>query len=121
MRHARRTRVALGILLGSLVVPTGCTHNYYYGANAIPACGPIAAPGSVQFGSVCEVPTQVVGGSSVVAQSPARSSAVGPKPPRVVISEPSNPNARFPWKRTDPESGLATRVEGALDDPSVNR
>jgi hypothetical protein len=120
MRHARIMRGGLGLVLASGIASAGCTHNYYYGA--LPACGPTTTPaGTVQYGQVCEVPTQVVGGGSVLSQVPARSSIVGPRPPRVVISEPTGSGGGL-WRRSDPESSLATtRVEGALDDPTVNR
>jgi hypothetical protein len=41
--------------------------------------------------------------------------------PRVVVSEPSGRLAgRSGWRRPDPES-IATRVEGTLDDDTINR
>jgi hypothetical protein len=38
----------------------------------------------------------------------------------VVVSEPANRPRLSPWRRSDPESNLATtRVEGALDGDST--
>ena len=122
----RLTRFARGgsiALLGGVIGSVGCTHNYYYGN--VPVCPPstTVAPGAVQYGASCDVPTQVVGGSSAT-QGPSRSSVLtGALPPRVVVSEPIVGPPRFPsWRRTDPDSGLATtRVDGALDDPTITR
>lgn len=123
MRDARNRRAALRALFATAawVTSTGCTHNYYYGATP---CGPTgAAPGTVEYGSVCDVPTQVVGGSTVASGSPAgpSSTLTGPRPPRIVTSEPSG-GSRLAWRRADPESGPATtRVEGAVEDPTLTR
>jgi hypothetical protein len=104
MRRARRPRVGALILLAGLAGGTGCTHNYYYGTS-VPLC-PEAEP--VRVGSVCEVP----GGTVVTQNAPPRSS-------RVVISEPRG-GSRLGWRRS--EEGLATsRVEGSLDDETLNR
>jgi hypothetical protein len=82
-------------------------------------------PGAVSYGGACDVPTTVLGNAA--AGSAIRSSAVGAPvvvgapPPRVVVSEPSG-GSRFAWRRTDPESNLVTtKVEGAVDDPTVTR
>jgi hypothetical protein len=123
MRQARFVRGTLGVLLAGWVGSAGCTHNYYYGS--VPtACAPgtTIVPGTVQYGSVCEVPARVVGGGSIVASSPGvRSSVVTAAPPgsRVVVSEPTN-RSGLTWRRSDPESSLATtRVEGALEDDTT--
>ena len=125
MRHARRWRAGLGVLLAGYASLSGCTHNHYYGAS-VPVCGPTVvgstgADGS-EYGAVCEVPNQVVSGGSVVAQrQPGVTVVPTPKAPRVVVSEPRG-GSRLAWRRSDPEEGLATtRVEGALDDPTVTR
>ncbi|MEJ7638665.1 MAG: hypothetical protein WKF75_11995 [Singulisphaera sp.] len=84
MRHARRWRAGLGVLLAGSVSLSGCTHNHYYGASE-PACGPtvigsIAADGP-EYGAVCEVPNQVVSGGSVVARrQPGATSSPPPRP-----------------------------------------
>jgi hypothetical protein len=120
MKQARIVRGGLGFVLAGSMASAGCTHNYYYGA--LPACAPATvAGGTVQYGQVCEVPTQVIGGGSVVAQGvPSRSTIFGPRPPRVVVSEPTG-GGRL-WRRSDPDSSQAiTRVEGATDDPTLNR
>lgn len=96
---------------GMLLLLAGCTHNYYYGT--VPSC----APGTVQYGSVCDVPAS--SGGAAVAQNGTRSSAVG-STPSVVVSEPSGP--RLSWRRADPEASIATtRVEGAIDDSTSTR
>jgi hypothetical protein len=123
MRHARTLLVGLSIPLGAASV--GCTHNYYYYPTT-PGCPPTTtvAPSAVKYGAVCEVPTQVVGGATVVPGTPVVSAPVlnGPRPPRVVLSEPGGGSV-LGWRRADPESGLATtRVEGgAVDDPTLTR
>jgi len=126
MRHARRWRAGLGVLLAGSVSLSGCTHNHYYGAS-VPVCGPTVvgstAADGPEYGAVCEVPNQVVSGGSVVAQrQPGVTVVPAPKAPRVVVSEPHG-SSRLAWRRSDPEDGLATtRVEGgALDDPTVTR
>lgn len=122
MRDARNRRAALLSLLATAAWAgsAGCTHNYYYGATP---CGPsAAAPGTVEYGSVCDVPTQVLGGSTVVAGSSGSPTPLtGPRPPRIVTSEPSG-GSRLAWRRADPENGQATtRVEGAVEDPTLTR
>jgi len=123
MRDARTLRMGLTVLLGAALWGTsaGCTHNYYYGGGAPVACAP--SPGGVlssgaQYGSVCEVPSQVVGGGTVVATNPPGTPPTlsGPRPPRVVLSETPG------WRRADPDGGVATtRVDGAVDEPTVTR
>lgn len=120
MRHARNRRSALRVLLATAAWVTsigGCTHNYYYGAAP---CGPA---GTAEYGAVCDVPTQVVGGSTVVAgsSSPTSPGLSGSRPPRIVTSEPSG-GSRLAWRRADPESGPTTQIEGgAVEDPTVTR
>jgi hypothetical protein len=135
MRPIRTVRVRPGIVLVAalLSASSGCIHNHYYGATPVASCDPSSSPlgpssTSVPFGQVCEIPSQVTGGSgssggTVVATSPVPPGPLlsGPRPPRVVLSEP-NTGPRFAWRRADPDSGLATtRVEGNIDDPSVTR
>jgi hypothetical protein len=102
----RRGLVALAAgWLGS----AGCIQNYY------PA--PICDTGTVQYGSVCDVPA--AGGSTVVKGSTG--TTVSGTPPRVVVSQPSS-GSRFSWHRSDPESSLATtKVEGAIEEPTITR
>lgn len=121
--RAGRARGVAGVLLGAALWSgqSGCTHNYYYGT---PVCGPTAvAPSTVEYGAMCDVPTQVVGGGTVVAGKPLQTSPVlgGARPPRVVVSEPRGSRLGG-WRSADPDGGLATtRVEGALDDPTLTR
>lgn len=123
MRHARKRLRGLGILLTitGAAGSSGCTHNYYYGG--VPACGPtVGSTGVIQNGAVCEVPTQVVGGSNVVAgQTGTAPVLTGPRPPRIVLSQPNRGN-RLGWRTADPDSGLATTsVEGSVSDPTTTR
>ncbi len=128
MRHPRILRKSLGtVVAGCVLVSTGCTHNYYYG-NGVPICGPTTlAPSTVRSDAVCEIPSTVSGGT-IISQGSPRGTIVstaplpsGPRPPRVVVSEPrSSPFGR--WRQSDPEAGLATtRIEGALDDTTSTR
>jgi hypothetical protein len=130
MRHARFLRGGLGVfLVGGSLSSVGCTHNHYYGS-AVPVCGPtaVAVPATASNGAVCEVPTQV-GGGSLVTQGTGRSTIVsgapnysGAKAPRVVVSEPDSGLRLGRWQRANPDAGLATtRVEGAYDDATTNR
>jgi hypothetical protein len=133
--HMRHDRILSGSLWAVLAIgaigSTGCTHNYYYTSPAGSPCAPVTlAPATpvasnvVQYGEICEVPTRVVGGSTVVAGVPVISPPVlaGPRPPRIVLSEPGGSRVRTPWRRQDPESSLATtRVEGAVDDDTTLR
>lgn len=113
-------------LLLALAMPAlsaGCTHNYYYTGtpNACPPMVsiPAASTSVVEYGAVCEVPSQSLAGTTLVPSIPSVSS--GARPPRVVLSEP-NGRPRLSWRRSDQESSLATtRVEGALDDPTLSR
>lgn len=124
MRQARFLCAGFGALLAGWVSSAGCTHNYYYGyPSTVNGCPPTVVPGAISYGSVCDVPTQVVGGGSIVAQSPSRETVVNgtAKPPQVVVSEPGG-GSRTRWRRSDPDSSLATtRVEGALEDPTVTK
>lgn len=130
MRRARFVSRTVGALLvGWVVGSAGCTHNYYYGALPT-ACAPgttTLVPGTVQTGSICDLPSQLFGGGTFVASSPGiRSSVTTTAPPsssssEVVVSEPIS-RPRLSWRRPDPESNIAsTHVEGALnsDDDST--
>ena len=68
MRSARKLRRIGGpaLLLVSLTPTLGCTHNHYYGTAANPCApaGTTIVPGTVQYGSVCDVPAEP--GSSVM-------------------------------------------------------
>ena len=126
MRADRTRYEVLSALLGAAILSTlaGCTHNYYYGGVPV-ACPP--SPGGVvssdvQYGSVCEVPSQVVGGGTVIATNPPGTPPAlsGPRPPRIVLSE--TPSSRLAWRRADPDGGVATtRVDGAVDEPTVTK
>jgi hypothetical protein len=128
MRQHGRSGIVRGVagaLLGTALLAGagGCTHNYYYGTPvAVCPPGTAPAPAAVEYGSVCEVPTQVVGGGTVVAGKALQPVPAlgGPRPPRVVLSEPGG--SRLGWRRADPDGGLATtRVEGGTLDDSVTR
>ncbi|GAC1463526.1 MAG: hypothetical protein NVSMB9_01090 [Isosphaeraceae bacterium] len=124
MRRAIDTQGQLIALLSAAACcfGTGCTHNYYYGASP---CGPSAGvPRTVEYGALCEVPSQVVGGSTVIATAPRNTQQPplkGPRPPRIVLSEPHGAPG-LAWRRADPDGGPATtRIEGAADDPTLTR
>lgn len=132
MRHDRILGGSLWVVLAmGAIGTTGCTHNYYYATPVGSPCAPVTlAPATpvastvTPYGEVCEIPTRVVGGSTVVASVPVISPPLltGPRPPRIVLSEPGGNRIRTPWRRHDPESSLATtRVEGALDDDTTVR
>ena len=106
MRRARSPRGGALILLAGLAGGAGCTHNYYYGT-AVPAC-PEGEP--VRVGSVCEVP-----GRTVVSQ------IVPPRSSRVVISEPRGGLLAGGWRRSETDGLATSRVEGSLDDETLNR
>lgn len=121
MRDARTLRLGFTALLGAALWGTsaGCTHNYYYGGTPV-ACAPSAGgvlSSGVPYGSVCEVPSQVVGGGTVIATNPPGTAPAlgGPRPPRVVLSETPG------WRRSDPDGGVATRVDGNVDEPRVTK
>jgi hypothetical protein len=129
MRQARFLPLRRRWLLGAIpacalaVAGWGCQQPpccFYYGA---PPCAPVVpAPSAVQYGSVCDVPTQVVEGGTSAAEGSGRSTTVsGSHPPRVVVSEPAD-RPRLPWRPTDPDGSPAiTSVEGAIGDSSVKR
>jgi hypothetical protein len=126
MRHARFVSprgVLLACLgLACLVLSVGCTHNHYYGYNPCSPGSTMVVPGSVQSGAVCEVP----GSPTIVAGGGSSDAPVGggsARPPRVVVSEPGrNPGSRFSWRASDPEGGMVTtKVEGAIDSPTITR
>jgi len=135
MRHARTdrrrpavpNRAATLTLLALVNGLAGCTHNYYYGAGANPcATGGVGvvATGVAPFGAVCRAPTQVIGGSTVVAgQSlPESPASGGARPPRVVLSENPSGSRGSSWRGVDADGGLpTTTVQGAVDDPTVVR
>jgi len=98
----------------------GChQHYHYYGGSA---CGPSTTttlPSTVQTGTICDEPTQVVEGATKVGDSSSRSTIVsGTKSSRVVLSEPAD-KSPFPWKRSDPDTSLATSVQGGIGDTTV--
>jgi hypothetical protein len=127
MRRARFRRRTLSALVGLGVAGSaGCTHNYYYG-NAVPVCPPTTAAATttvVPYGSVCDVPSQVVVGGATVAPGLSGETVVSSaaRPPRVVVSEPRG-GSRLGWRRSDPDSSsIITKSEGALlDEPTMSR
>jgi hypothetical protein len=76
-------------------------------------------PATVRYGEVCQTPPA---GSSAVAQGSGAATMGSAPRPRVVVSEPSGRLARRGgWRRSDPDSTIATRLEGAIDDDTVDR
>ena len=136
MNRSRRFRMALGIALAGWAGASGCTHNYYY---TMPGCSPGGETVTTQVGQMgdaCDVPSgQIISrsdaSSGTIVQSPTRRSAQAAPAggSRVVISQPGySPqsgrgagNRLAGWRRPDPDSQAVTRVEGALDSPSVIR
>jgi len=118
-------RRLLGVILAGELACTGfgCHQYYYYYGDP---CAPgTPMPSAVRSGSVCDVPTQVVEGGTKLADGSSRSTVVSGASPsnssRVVVSEPSSPS-RLSWRRSDPDGSPATTsVQGAINDPSVNR
>jgi hypothetical protein len=114
----------LQLVLGGSAIFTswGCHQHYHYYTSS--ACPPgTTAPSNVQYGSICDVPTQVVDGGTTLDTSPSRSTTVsGTKSSsRVVVSEPKDA-ARLSWKRSDPDATAATTtVEGGLDGATIKR
>jgi hypothetical protein len=115
MARAPFQRLAALLVLFVIAGAMGCTHNYYFGSYV---------PG--QYGEVCEVPSQVSGGT-VMAQSRSPTTVgAAPDTTTVLVSEPqfAGPffrGPRFAWRRPDPESLITTRVEGGIDGESVTR
>jgi hypothetical protein len=107
---------------GAIFASWGCHQHYHYYTSS--ACPPgTTAPSTVQYGSICDVPTQIIDGGTTLADSSTRSTTVsGTKSSsRVVVSEPRD-SARFSWKRSDPDATPATTtVEGGLDGPTIRR
>ena len=73
MRQARFIRTTRNALLAvwAGVGLAGCTHNHYYGAVPV-ACAPGTStdvPGTVQYGSICDVPARMIGGGCTIASS----------------------------------------------------
>ena len=130
MRRAPILRAGAATALALLAASsTGCIHNHYYGTpNGMPACAMGSAGTTTEvaltpYGAICEVVPSRVEGGTVVAQSPAPAPAQPASPQavaqapqsRILVSQPRL--ASRPWRRTDPEGGLATtKVEGGLDD-----
>jgi hypothetical protein len=127
MRHARSLRLAA---IAGLFLAAGCTHNHYYG-NAIPVCEApvvgtpvVASSAPVAYGSICEVPTRVGGGTVVANAGPAEPVVTNRRPPaRVVVSEPHGVGrvARngLGWRGRNEEASISTRVSGALDEDVI--
>ncbi len=117
--HRRFLQLVLGG--GAILTSWGCHQHYHYYTSA--ACPPgTTAPGTVQYGSACDVPTQVVDAGTTLGEPPSRSTTVsGTKSSsRVVVSEPKD-SSPYSWRRSDPEASVATTVEGGLDGPTINR
>jgi hypothetical protein len=119
-----RRWAALALAMAGGLACVGCHQNFYYYGEP-PYGPPVKGASSVQVGSICDVPTQVVDGGT-------RSSEVSPPSPRVsgttvsprvVVSTPDQSPARLSWKRADPDAGPGptTTVEGNIDPPTVIR
>jgi hypothetical protein len=123
MRHARslpprrrrlpRTAAFLGLVL------TGWgrqqTPPYFYFDGSGPGCVPVvpAPPASVNS-NVGDPSTQVIEGGTSSVEVPSRTTVVhgAQAPKKVVVSEPEN-RSRGSWHRnTEPDTAIATSVEG---------
>jgi hypothetical protein len=136
MRRRRILQIFVILALGEAVVGSGCIHHHYYSYGQQPGCDPVgipgavrstsalpaptaAAPGTVAYGEVCDVPA-LSGPAGAVAVGPgSRAVAATPRPSRVMVSEPAGEGysiraGRAGWRRTDPEIAT-TRVEGAME------
>ena len=107
MRQARFLRGGLAVLLAGWVGSAGCIQNYY----PVPVTGP---GGTVQYGSVCEVPPAGGPWSSRLRPHDGRRRAA---PTR------GRQPAEFPvlLARSDPDSLATTRVEGNIEEPTLTR
>ena len=114
--HRRFLQIVLG---GSAIITSwGCgCHQYYYYPSA--ACPPgTTAPSTVQYGAMCDTPTQVVDGAATLGDSPSRSTIVsGTKSSSAVVVSQPRDSSRLSWRRSDPDSSVAatTTVEGGLN------
>lgn len=134
MRHARslpprrrrlpRTAAFLGLVLAGW----GCqqTPPYFYFDGSGPGCVPVvpAPPASVNS-NVGDPPTEVIEGGTTSVEVPSRTTVVNgaQASKKVVVSEPES-RSRGSWRRnTDPETAVATSVEGGTttSDSSVVR
>lgn len=124
MRDARtRARTARGtlaaLLLGGFCFSgSGCHHHhYYYGASAGGACPPSVGPvmsSNVAVGPVCDVPSDVDGGTVVGSHSTVVDDGRGKA--KVVVSKPDRRSTRFGWRSSNPEDVPAfTQIDGALN------
>jgi hypothetical protein len=121
MQSLRAARLALGAAL--LFGAPGCAQYYYYPYPG-GACAPtMVVPGAVQNGQVCDVPSTVNGGTVVSGRGLTSTPILGgARPPSVVLSQPRTGGSLLGWRPADSEGSPAiTRVEGALDDPTVTR
>ena len=112
-----RTKVALRILLGGLILSgPGCHQHYYYYGNTADGCPPIS-PATVVDGPVCDSSSPVIQGGTVVSSvSDAPTTRSKPRRSKVVVSE-ANSGGKSSWQAVGPESSVArTQVDGAIDD-----
>jgi hypothetical protein len=123
MRDARtRIRDGRGVLAGLLLggyclCGWGCHHHYYYyGASAAGPCPPAVGQvisSNVAAGPVCEVPSEVDGGTIVGSHSTVVDDGRGKA--RVVVSKPDRRPARLGWRSSNPEDVPAfTQIDGAV-------
>lgn len=115
MFHHGPARLGLRlVVLAPLVTLLGCTNYHYYGVPGSVASSTIE-PSAIGYGSVCEVPSTVEGGTVVVQGAPI----VQPTPrlsqtPRVLTSEPRLAGASG-WRRVDADDVATTKVDGGVE------
>lgn len=121
MRHARslpprRRRLSrAAALLGLVLTGWGCqqTPPYFYFGSGAPSCVPVV-PAPAAPVNAGEPTTEVIEGGMTSVGAPARTTTVigSQTSPKVVVSEPES-RPRGSWRRnTDPETTVATSVEG---------
>jgi len=113
----RRTKVALRILLGGLILSgPGCHQHYYYYGNTADGCPPMAQA-TVVDGPVCDSTSPVIQGGTVVSSvSDAPTTQTKSRRSKVIVSE-ANGGGKSSWQAVGPESSVArTQVDGAIDD-----
>lgn len=109
-------------LVGLSIAVGGCQQPpTYFTFGTGPSCVPVvpAPPGSVNS-NVGDPPTEVIEGGTTSVEVPNRTTTVagGESTGRVVVSEPQT-RTRTAWRSSsDPDSQIATSVEGASNQVS---
>ena len=115
MLHRAHSRSGLRLVaIALLMAPLGCTNYHYYGVPGSTVSSTIE-PSVVGYGSVCEVPSTVEGGTVVVQSAPIVQSAPRlSQTPRVLTSEPRLAGSSG-WRRVDADDVATTKVDGGVE------